>query len=62
MRSVDRSLIQPRQQPYKPIRDDPRYAEIVNIIDKFPPEQMERLKRYIERWIRKASRESQPKR
>jgi hypothetical protein len=61
MRSMDTSLIQPQRQPYRPIRDDPKYDEIKDIIDKFPPEQMERLKRYIQRWSRKSSKQSQQK-
>ncbi len=61
MRSVDTSLVQPERQSYRPIRDDPKYDEIKNIIDKFSPEQMERLKRYIQRWSRKSSRTSQPR-
>jgi hypothetical protein len=61
MRSVDTSLIQPERQPSGPIRDDPKYDEIKNIIDKFSPEQMKRLKRYIQRWAQKSSRASQPK-
>lgn len=61
MRSIDTFRIEGQQQPYRPIRDDPKYDEIKEIIDKFPPEQMERLKRYIQRWIRKSSAESQPK-
>ena len=37
-------------QPYRRLRDDPRYAEIKRIIDQFPAEKMEELKLYIERW------------
>jgi hypothetical protein len=60
MRSVDTSRIEGQRQPYRPIRDDPKYDEIKKIIEKFPPEQMDRLKRYIQRWIRKSNVESQP--
>jgi len=37
MRSVDTSRIEGQRQPYRPIQDDPKYAEIKKIIEKFPP-------------------------
>ena len=37
--------------PYRPLRKDPRYREIKRMIEDFPPEHMEDLRRYIEEWL-----------
>ncbi len=42
----------PRRQPYRPLRDDPRYDEIKRIIENWPPENMDKLRTYIQRWLR----------
>ncbi|MEW6139983.1 MAG: hypothetical protein AB1733_17300 [Thermodesulfobacteriota bacterium] len=39
--------------PYRSLREDPRYDEIRKLIEDFPPEHMEKLRLYIERWLRK---------
>lgn len=39
-------------QPYRRLREDPRYVEIKRMIDRFPVENMEKLKMYIQRWSR----------
>jgi hypothetical protein len=52
MRALDASAAKPRQQPYRPLREDPRYDEIKRIIDDMPAEEMKKLKIYIERWLR----------
>jgi len=41
-----------RRQPYGSFRDDPRYEEIKRIIENWPPEKMDKLKNYIQRWLR----------
>lgn len=33
------------------IRDDPRYEEIKKMIEEFPPDKMDLLKTYIQRWL-----------
>lgn len=38
--------------PYRPLREDPRYDEIKKLIESFPPENMDKLKLYISRWLR----------
>jgi hypothetical protein len=52
MRTLDASAAKQRQQPYRPLREDPRYDEIKRIIDDLPAEKMKKLKMYIERWLR----------
>lgn len=41
-----------RRQPYPSLRDDPRYDEIKRIIENWPPEKMDKLRAYIQRWLR----------
>jgi|WetSurMetagenome_2_1015567.scaffolds.fasta_scaffold190088_2 hypothetical protein len=41
-------------RPRRPLRDDPRYHEIKKMIEEFPTEHLEELKRYIQRWSRNA--------
>ena len=48
----DQSTFSCGLQPYRCLRDDPRYAEIKRMIDQFPSERMEELKLYIQRWTR----------
>lgn len=38
-------------RPYRPLRDDPRYDEIKKMIEEFPEERLDELKRYIQRWL-----------
>ena len=38
MGTLDESVTQPPPQPYRNLREDPRYAEIKKIIDEFPKE------------------------
>jgi len=52
MRTLDSSASKTRRQPYRPLREDPRYGEIKRIIDDMPTEKMKKLKMYIERWLR----------
>jgi hypothetical protein len=52
MRTLDSSAGTTRRQPYRPLREDPRYDEIKRIIDDMPAEKMKKLKMYIERWLR----------
>lgn len=52
MRTLDASAVKPTRQPYRPLREDPRYDEIKRIIDDLPTEKMKKLKMYIERWLR----------
>ncbi|MGB6065688.1 MAG: hypothetical protein WBG50_12845 [Desulfomonilaceae bacterium] len=52
MRTTDVSGAKIRRQPYRPLQEDPRYDEIKKMIDDFPAEKMEKLKTYIERWLR----------
>lgn len=42
-----------KRTPYKPLRKDPRYREIKRMIEDFPPDRMEKLRRYIEEWLSK---------
>ncbi len=39
------------QQPYLSLRDHPRFEEIKRLIEAFPPDKMDRLKTYINRWL-----------
>jgi hypothetical protein len=41
------------REPYRPLREDPRYDEIKKLIENFPPENMEKLRLYIRRWLRR---------
>lgn len=52
MTTMDRSQAKKPQRPYRPLRDDPRYSEIKKMIEEFPSEHMEKLKRYIQQWLR----------
>lgn len=52
MRSTEASGAKTRRQPYRPLHEDRRYDEIKRIIDDCPAEKMEKLKTYIERWLR----------
>ncbi len=54
MRTTDVSGAKTRRQAYRPLQEDPRYDEIKKMIDDFPAEKMEKLKTYIERWLRHA--------
>jgi hypothetical protein len=52
MQTTDVSGSKTRRQPYRPLQEDRRYDEIKKIIDDFPAEKLEKLKTYIERWLR----------
>jgi hypothetical protein len=52
MTTLERSLTKKPKRPYRPLRDDPRYGEIKKMIEEFPSEHMEKLKLYIQRWLR----------
>lgn len=38
--------------PHRGIREDPRYEELKKIIDEFPPEKIDLLKSYIQKWLK----------
>jgi len=38
--------------PHRCIREDPRYDELKKMIEEFPPEKMELLKSYIQKWLK----------
>ncbi|MGB9617826.1 MAG: hypothetical protein ACPL7J_10940, partial [Desulfomonilaceae bacterium] len=42
----------PRKGAKRSVRDDPQYKEIKKMIEDFPPEKMDLLKTYIQRWLR----------
>jgi|GEM_PF-935731 len=46
------SRSQAREVPKRTVRDDPQYKEIKKMIEDFPPEKMDLLKTYIQRWLR----------
>lgn len=52
METLDESGTQSQPQPYRNIREDPRYAEIKKIIDEFPKDKMGKLRSYINRFLR----------
>jgi len=54
MRNRDASTLEARLSGYRRLRLDPRYEEIKRIIDEFPPEKLDLLKRYIDSWLRDA--------
>ncbi len=51
MGTLDPTASKTEPKPYLSLRDDPRYPEIKKIIEEFPPEKMEKLKRYIRQWL-----------
>lgn len=52
MGTLDVSGAQNQRRPYRRLREDPRYDEIKRIIEDFPADKMEKLKDYIQRWLR----------
>ncbi len=52
MRTLDTSGPNTSRRPYRPLREDPRYPEIKKMIEDFPAENLEELKRYLRRWTR----------
>jgi hypothetical protein len=52
MRTNEPAPAEKPHRPYRPLRDDPRYDEIKKMIENLPSENMEKLKRYIQRWLR----------
>ena len=55
MGSLDSSDAKTRaQRPYRSLREDPRYAEIKQMIDDFPAERMDQLRSFINRWLRRS--------
>jgi hypothetical protein len=52
METLDASGTKNQPQPYRRLRDDPRYAEIKKIIDQCPKDKMGKLRSYINRWLR----------
>lgn len=53
MSRLETSGVKPPSKQRQVIREDPRYDEIKKIIENFPPEKMELLKSYIQRWLGK---------
>jgi hypothetical protein len=51
MASYDTCGSKDRSQPYRTLREHPRYAEIKRIIENFPPEKMHKLRSYIRQWL-----------
>ncbi len=51
MGTIEPSQAKKPHRPYRPLRDDPRYDEIKKMIEELPSENMEKLKRYIQRWL-----------
>jgi hypothetical protein len=54
MTNLDTPCIRPPSGPHRPLRDDPKYDEIKKMIEDFPRERLEELKRYIQRWLRES--------
>ena len=52
MRTLDTSGPKTTRRPYRPLREDPRYPEIKKMIEEFPAENLEELRRYLRRWTR----------
>jgi len=52
MQTADASGPRTRRRPYRPFREDPKYDEIKKLIEDFPPEKMDKLRSYIQRWLR----------
>ncbi len=40
-----------KPQPYRPLREHPRYRELKRIIEEMPAEKMQKLKKYIDKWL-----------
>lgn len=49
MLSYDPSPQRTQKQPYRRLREDPRYHELKRVIDNFPRDKMHRLKNYLKR-------------
>ncbi len=52
METFDESGTRNQSQPYRNLREDPRYAEIKKIIEEFPKDKMGKLRSYIKSWLR----------
>lgn len=49
---IDAPKVDHHGTPYRPLREDPRYQEIKEIIDDLPQEKIEKLQQKILRWKR----------
>jgi hypothetical protein len=51
MQLLDNTGSTAKPQPYRPLREHPRYRELKRIIEEMPAEEMQKLKRYIDKWL-----------
>ncbi len=51
MPQTQTSRPQIRKTAKRSLKDDPRYEEIKKMIEEFPPDKMDLLKTYIQRWL-----------